>query len=263
MHIGISTAAFFLRYNNEDAFSVLHSLGFRYTEMFFTSYCEYNPTFSAAMRKTQGDIIVNSVHVLNTQFEPQLFNLNPRVRQDSYEFLRQTMESARILGAKYYTFHGLSRLKRSTHSGQNDNFRKVGEDTQKIFEFCSRYGITLCQENVEWSFYNRPGVFTALKEYCPGLKGVLDVKQARISGYPWQDYLTEMGECLSHVHVSDVDETGKMCLPGRGCFPFKELFARLKDVGFNGCVLIEPYQNDYSDLSELRESADYLAGLMA
>lgn len=263
MHIGVSTAAFFLRLNNEDVFPVLRELGFDYTEMFFTSYCEYHPSFARSFLQKQGNITVNSVHVLNTQFEPQLFNLNPRVKRDAYQFLGQAMESAHLLGATRYTFHGLSRLKRASRLGENDNYEFVGKRTQEVFEFCQNYGVTLCQENVEWSFYNRPGIFARLKEYCPGLLGVLDIKQARISGYPWQEYLNEMGESLSHVHVTDVDENGRMCLPGKGIFPFPELIARLKDVGFQGCILLEPYQNDYRELSELKESGEYLKELIS
>ena len=87
---------------------------------------------------------------------------------------------------------------------------------------------------------------------------MLDIKQARISGYDWRDYLSEMGEDLATVHVSDVDASGKMCLPGRGVFPFDELFSRLRDIGFYGAVLIENYSRDYSDPEELRTSYEYL-----
>ena len=68
-----------------------------------------------------------------------------------------------------------------------------------------------------------------------------------------------MGESLEHIHVSDVDENGKMCLPGRGTFNFDELFLRLRDVGFDGPVLIENYQNDYAGLEELRVSYEFIA----
>ena len=199
----------------------------------------------------------HSVHVLGMQFEPQLYAEHPRVRADSAAVLRRAMEAAQELGAKYYTFHGPARLKRTFCA----DFARLGPITQEIFSLCAEYGVTLCYENVEWSLYNRPGVFSALKEYCPALKGVLDLKQARISGYDYRDYLAEMGRDIAHVHVSDVDGAGKMCLPGRGVFDFDELFSRLRDVGFDGAVLIENYKRDYRGEEELRTSFEWLQGV--
>ncbi len=69
-------------------------------------------------------------------------------------------------------------------------------------------------------------------------------------------YLRDMQGAISHVHVSDVDENGKTCLPGKGLYDFKELFARLKDVGFDGAVIIE--SANFSDIDELKNSVEFL-----
>lgn len=262
MKTGISTAAFYLRRENEEAFPLLKELGSDCTEMFFTSFSEYKPSFSESILPQKGKIDVHSVHVLTSQIEPQLFNPHPKVRMDSYYFLEQVMRSAALLGAKHYTFHGITRAKRAARSGENDNFERVGKLMAELCEFCEKFGVTLCQENVEWAFYNRPGVYRRLKEYCPKLKGVLDLKQARLSGFDWRDYLEEMGGDIAHVHVTDVTEEGKRCLPGKGRFPFRELIERLKDKGFDGPLLIEPYSGDYQELSELTEAEAYLRSLI-
>ena len=56
--------------------------------------------------------------------------------------------------------------------------------------------------------------FPELRRACPDLGGVLDIKQARISGYDWRDYLAEMGQSLATVHVSDIAADAKM-VPSR------------------------------------------------
>ena len=129
----------------------------------------------------------------------------------------RTMECANILGANCYTFHGIARIKRTFR----EDLERSGEQTRAIAEVCGRYGVALCYENVEWALYNPPGRgFPVLKEHCPALRGVLDLKQARITGYDYFDYLKEMGSALSHVHVSDITAEGKMCLPGKGITDF-------------------------------------------
>jgi sugar phosphate isomerase/epimerase len=94
------------------------------------------------------------------------------------------------------------------------------------------------------------------------MKGVLDIKQARISEYPYHLYLEEMGERLAYAHISDIDENGKMRLPGMGVFNFEEMIKRLQDVGFDGALLIEVYENDYQKEEELKTSCEYMNELL-
>lgn len=254
MQIGISTATFFKKLYNEDAVRLMDEWGIPTCEVFFTSYCEYGKEFSETVKHNKGKVEVYSVHDLTNHFEPQLYSDHPRVRSDAYAMLQKVMEGAETLGAKYYSFHGIARLKRTFR----ENFSAVIAETQKITEFCAKYGVTLSYENVEWAFVNRPEAFARLKEGCPDLHGLLDIKQARLSGYDWREYLNAMAGCISHVHVSDVTGEGKMCLPGRGVFPFDELFSRLADTGFSGNVFIENYPSDYGELREVKESYEFL-----
>lgn len=258
MKTGISTASLFLRYDNEDAVAVLDELGVGVAEIFLTSFTEYKPEFAELLKSRMGALNAHSVHILNTQVEPQLFNKHPRVREDSFAILADVMRSAQVLGAKHYTFHGTARFKKASRNPANDNLPRMGECIREIGEFCERFGVRLCLENVEWATYNRVGVFTKMKEYYPALQGVLDVKQARISGEGYLPYLREMGENIATVHLSDVDENGKMCLPGRGKTDFVTLLKALKDVGFDGPMLIEAYKDDYQKIEELKQSCNFL-----
>ncbi len=262
MITGVSTASLFNRKNNEDALPFLNEIGVKTAEVFLTSFSEYGVEFGKLLAQRKGNVRVHSVHDLNTQFEPQLFVTNERVRKDAFYWLSKVMESGKELGAKYYTFHGIARIKRAARSGDNDDFNSLCKNFQEIYNFCQNYGLKLCLENVEWATYNRLGVFGKIRSAVPNIGGVLDVKQARISGADYREYLTEMGENLTHVHLSDLDEKGKIRLPGQGVFDFGETIDRLKDVGFDGALIIEVYKDDYADLSEIKNSVDYLDELL-
>ena len=262
MQTGVSTASLFMRKNNEDALPLLNNLGIKTAEVFLTSFCEYEPSFTALLKERMGEISVNSIHILNTQFEPQLLAQHPRVKEDAYAWLEKVLLGANTLGAKYYTFHGAARVKRATHTGINDNFPVIIAGFKQLVDFCAKRNVTLCLENVEWSTYNRLGVFSKIAAEIPELRGVLDIKQARISGYPYESYLSEMGNKVAYAHVSDIDEYGKICLPGKGLFDFKTLILRLKDVGFDGKLFIEVYNQDYQTEEELKISCDYLNELL-
>jgi sugar phosphate isomerase/epimerase len=258
MRTGVSTASLFLRKDNEEALPLLESLGVKTAEVFLTSFSEYGYPFADLLKERKGSLHINSVHDLNTGFEPQLFNAHPRVKADAFGWLEKVMQSANALGAPYYTFHGTARMKRAARLPNADNFPKMIEGFSEILEFCRRHGVALCLENVEWSTYNRPSVFSVLANELPALRGVLDIKQARISGYPYEEYLTEMGNRIAYAHVSDIDDKGKICLPGKGDFDFDTLVKRLKDVGFDGALIVEVYTDNYGDPAELKQSCDYL-----
>ena len=258
MQAGISTASLFMRKYNEEALPLLNELGVKTAEVFLTSFSEYGKEFGEFIAQKKGDLHINSVHDLNTEFEPQLFSLHPRVKADAYGWLDKVLEGANALGAPYYTFHGTSRVKRASRSGKNDDFPSMIKGFAQLTAHCQAHGVTLCLENVEWSTYNRVGVFSKIAQAVPHLRGVLDIKQARISEYPYEEYLQEMGERLAYVHISDVDGQGRICLPGKGIFDFETLVKRLKDIGFNGALLTGVYKNDYAEIQELKTACDYV-----
>ncbi len=258
MQVGISTASLFGRKTTEEALEFLSKSKVSCAEIFLESYCEYNAEFGELLKSVKGNIDVHSVHVLTTQFEPQLYSVNQRAMADSFKLLDMAMSCAEKVNAKYYTFHGGARFKKTPIKL---NFDRVGEITQRIIDTAKSHKITLAYENVHWGYYNYIGFFNEIKKRTVGLKATLDVKQARQSGIEYKDFIDEMKEDIVTVHLSDVDANGKMCLPGNGITDFYDLFSRLHNVGFNGAMLLEVYQNDYQTFDELFSSLDYVNNL--
>lgn len=262
MKVGVSTASLFQRKTNEEALPLLNELGVTCAEVFLTTYSEYNESFGRLLNSLKGNIDVHSVHVLNTQFEPQLFSLADKVKRDAFSLLEGSMSAAKAFGAKYYTFHGIGRYKKDAREGKIDNYPFWAEKLAEIDDFCKGYGIKLSLETVEWSIFRKPQIFTEILKNYPLLTGVLDIKQTRISGYSDEEYIAAMQGRISHVHVSDIDENGRMCLPGKGKYDFTTLLKRLKDGGFDGPIIIEAYKGDYEKVEELKQACDYLQELV-
>lgn len=255
MEIGISTASLFGRYHTEDGLKFLNDNNVKVCEVFLESFSEYTKKFGKILKKAKGNVSVHSIHTLTTQFEPTLYSLNDRAVSDSFKLLERTMQCAKVLNAKNYTFHGVARLKKTPII---IDFDRVGLFTQRIIDLCARYGVSLAYENVHWAYYNYVGFFSELRKRTNGLKGTLDIKQARQSGLDYKDLISEMGKDIVTVHLSDIDANGKMCLPGCGVTDFYDLFSRLADVDFNGAMLIEVYKNDFETSEQLFASLEYL-----
>lgn len=256
MEIGISTASLFGRLYNEDALPLLEKLGAKIAEVFLETYCEYTESFANLLKERKGELKIHSVHTLNTHFEPQLFSDCERTKKDAIGIFEKCLKAGRILGASCYTMHGKARFKRNINY---DNYEKIGEHFCSLTKLCSKYGISLTLENVEWAYYNKPGFFKNVKKYCADLYSCLDVKQARESGFSYKEYIEEMGDSLLTVHLSDVDKNGRTAIPSKnGKFDFEELFKILKYNGFKGDCLIEIYKENFKTYDELAYSLDYL-----
>ena len=258
MQTGISTASLFGRFQTEGAIQELNRAGVKTAEVFLESFSEYSRVYAETVRKLAADIEIHSVHTLTTQFEPQLYSINKRAQEDSFRLLEETMDAAEALGARYYTFHGGARFKKTPYI---IDFDKCGKITERITEVCERHRVSLAYENVHWGYYNYIGFFSELRKRVPNLKGTFDIKQARQSGIFYGDFIDEMGDGIVTAHISDVKSDGKMCLPGRGITDFNEVFSRLRGVGFDGAILLEVYPSDFSELSELYDSLSYITAV--
>ncbi len=234
----------------------MQALGAEVAEVFFSTFYEYRPEFSRELARKLNGLKINSFHTMPVNYELNLFNSTRRVRGDGYYWLDQVCRSAQLLGCKNYTFHGFARI-----GNGKDDFGCLGERLREAADFVKGYGVQLCLENTSYYAYNRPGFFREMKERCPDLMGVFDIKQARRSGYPYAMYLHDMEGSIAYAHLSDVDGDGHCRLPGKGVYDFVEILKRLKGCGFDGNIIIEVYRGDYTDHEELKQSKEFLSEL--
>ena len=116
MEIGISTASFFTKERTENTFDIIDKMDIDICEVFLTTFREYKKEYANQLVERKKNIRVYSVHSLNVQYEPELFNPVDRTREDCEYFFKQVGTAAGILGADYYTFHGLARMKRTPYT---------------------------------------------------------------------------------------------------------------------------------------------------
>lgn len=255
MKLGISTASFFTKVATEDTFEYIKSFNANVCEVFLSSFCEYEGELAEKIVNNKS-VDVHSIHTLTNQFEPELFSLNPRASQDANNVFKNALQVGKKLGAKYYTFHGATRLKKRQY---NFDYSFLGQIISKAMQTANEYGLTLSYETVHWAYFSEPTYFVNLKKQCPNLKATMDIKQIMQADGDYKEFLKVIGKDLTTVHLCDYDENKKLYLPGRGKFDFVELFKRLQDIGFEGACIMEVYPQGYKDISELKVSFDYLS----
>lgn len=255
MQLAISTASYFSKLFTEDSFEQIKKLELKTCEVFLATFYEYTREFCDLLTERSKGLNIYSVHALTNQFEPELFSISPRTRKDAEDLFDKVIGTAQRLNAKYYTFHGPTRLKKKEY---NIDYKLIGERLLELNEKANKKNINIAYENVHWTFFNIPQYFEKLRPYCKGISTVLDIKQAMQIGIDYNSFLDVMGDTLVNVHICDYDEKGKLCMPGKGVFDFKKLFSRLREMGYNGVVTIELYADAYSLFDDIKGCIEYL-----
>lgn len=255
MRLGLTTAAFYGRLETEDAAQKLRQFDVDCAEVFLETYSEYSALFGALVRERLGGIPATSVHPLGTVFENSLFGRSARQRMDAQRIFENVLEAMQALGAKVYVYHG-------RHSSKGTplppDFESYAPRIRELCDLAAAYGVRLCWENVWWCQLSTPQRVVQVREACPRVGFVLDVKQAMRAGFDAADFALAMSDRLCNVHVCDYDAQGKLCMPGKGVCDFSHLGDALRAAGYEGPVILEPYATLFKTDEEIVQSLSYL-----
>ena len=106
MKIGLSTAAFYGKWEVEEAAALLGRYGAECAEVFLQTRSEYAREFARLVRKNLNGVPCTSVHPFGTGFENEFFARSTRQRADALDTFRHALDAAAELGAHLYVYHG-------------------------------------------------------------------------------------------------------------------------------------------------------------
>ncbi len=252
MRIGLSCAAFYGCGETEDAAALVRDYPAEACEVFVQTPSEYCGEFGRIVRERLGGLPCSSIHPLGTQFEQQLFGKSPRQVEDAFRMFTGVCDAGRELGAAYYVFHGPF----GVHAPlAPERIPRLPETFARMQEIAHARGLTVLWENVHWCALRGPEKVRTVIRLLPEVQFVLDTKQAHMAGFMPEELLEAMGGRVRHVHALDVAAEGGLCLPGQGTIDWPGLMAKLRAQGFDGTVVLEPY--DY-----LARDAEALSGAL-
>lgn len=258
MKTGISTASLYGKMYTEEALEFFAENGVEYAEVFLSSFSEYTQDFGKKLKSVQGNVKVNSIHTLNSQFEGQLFAHSVRQYEDALVIFKNALAIGKELGAKIYVMHGPAQMKYTKYVTDYDFFALRTAELAKI---SADYGITLTWENVHWTHYNHPDFFkNIISRTDADICATLDIKQAQQSDTTVDKYIADMSGRIKNLHVVDFDENGRLTLPGWGKYDYKSLLRKMGN--YDGPMIIEVYDGCYGDPKELIQSYNLLKDLL-
>lgn len=250
MKIGVSTACFYPMHT-EDALKMVVQNEIDCTELFFNSFSELTPRFVKSLCDilATGKTAVTSIHPFTSGMEPMLFfgDYDRRIN-DGLEMYKLYCEAAVRLGAKYIVLHG-------AYVHQKITSEQYVEDFYRLHTLAKSYGVAIAQENVGRCKSGNPELLRLLRREIPDIAFVLDLKQVHRCEGTIDEFLEAMGSNIVHLHLSDANDAGD-CLPiGAGNFDFSGFFERMAKLGYTGDGVLELYRHNYTQESELWDSA--------
>lgn len=258
MTVGVSTANLYPM-RTEEAFKALLDAGFRTVEVFINTESEATAEFAEEIREMAEayGAHIPSVHSYNSSSEAfLLFSNYQRRLEDGLKRLDQVFCAAQIMGASYVIMHG-------DRPGGPLSFKESVLRYEKLYDLGQKRGVTLLQENVVHYRSAELGYISEMRRLLKDkAQFVFDLKQSVRCGLEPGEVISAMGSGLRHVHISDNDFAHDCLVPGRGCVDYKRMFGTLKEIGFDGSLIIELYRNNFKNISDLIEGYDFLSGLI-
>ena len=237
MLLGLSTAAFYGKWETEEAAARIAELPLDCAEVFFQSDSETEMEFAALVKEKLGQVSCTSVHPLGG-YENYMAGRPARQVRDAFDHFRRILDAGAALGAKTFVYHGRNTPQLSPLPWN------LNWNVEALVPMCAEAearGMVIGWENVYWCQLTEPQRVLEARDALPQVRFTLDIKQAMRAGCDPIAFVHAMGNRLCNVHVCDWREDGMLCLPGEGGFDFDALFAALREVEYEGPVIMEPY----------------------
>ena len=177
--------------------------------------------------------------------EQDLISPEAATRAGGMSYLRGCIEAARDLGAVNLVGPMFSAVGRTWQQAPDERERDMELLTGELQELCAYagdHGVVLCIEPLnrfETSFINLTSQVVELVDRVghPSCAILLDTFHMNIEERSLGDAIRSAGDRLKHVHACENDRGA----PGTGHVPWEDVATALRDIGYDGPVVIESF----------------------
>lgn len=256
MKLGTATSVLY-QYGIQDAIPVISRTGFDGVDIWGGRPHVYRQDLSPGelegLRQIVEDngLIVSSLMPAFYRYPHSLSNPNPKVRDDSIDYMRECVDNAAILGAGIvlvvpdHSLFGQSR---------EDSLGRMMESIDVVARHASQYDLQL---GIEVLYYDETDLVNSADDALEiidqlGLGNigvVLDTGTLNLSKESPEEILTKLDDLMLQVHVNDNDggQEQQNLIPGDGTYDFRYLIQVLREHNFSGFLsaeLTKGYAND-------------------
>ncbi len=219
-------------------------LGFDVLEIAAHHINNYSPGQLNEIRQSaRGNNIILTAGI-GPSVEKNLSSADAAVRKAGNAFFRETLTNiakldVHIIGGALYSYWPIDYSKPVDKAG--DRARGI-EGIRGIADFANELGIDLCLEVLN-RFENHvlntaaEGVAFVQEVGKPNVKVMLDTFHMNIEEDSIGGAIRTAGPLLGHFHTGECNRR----VPGKGRVPWREIGEALRDIGYDGTIVMEPF----------------------
>ena len=197
MQLGLSTAAFYGRWETEEAAERIAELGFDCAEVFLQSESENTKHFAALVRQKLKDVPCTSVHPLGG-YENYMAGRPARQVRDAFDHFRRILDAGAEMGAQTFVYHGRNTpLLRPLAWNLQWNIEAIAP----MCEEAAQRGMVIGWENVCWCQLTEPKRVLEARAALDQVRFTLDIKQDAIRWSLYMPWVTGFVMCMSATGI--------------------------------------------------------------
>lgn len=176
------------------------------------------------------------------------------VRESTRDYMRQCLHAAAELGSDRFVgplYAEVGRLWESTAAERAEEMKRFVDALGELSELGESLGVTVCLEALnrfEASFINLTSQVLEVVERVdhPRCQAMIDLFHAGIEEKSIGDAIRLAGSRLAHLQVAENDRG----TPGTGQFDWSDIALALKEIDYDGHVVIETFSPDNEMLAK-------------
>jgi D-psicose/D-tagatose/L-ribulose 3-epimerase len=219
-------------------------LGFDVLEVAAGGLVEMSDDDLAALKQAaqENGIAITSCIGLPAQYNTA--SLDEDVRQNGVAYTKRIIDAmnkcgSKILGGIIYAYWPADYSKPVR---KEEEIAQAIKSVREMADYAARYNIMLALETVnrfeQYLFNDAAEAVQFVKDVDrPNVKVMLDCFHMNIEEDFLGDAIRATGEYLGHYHIGEANRK----VPGKGHMPWDEIGQALRDINYNGYIVMEPF----------------------
>jgi D-psicose/D-tagatose/L-ribulose 3-epimerase len=213
---------------------------------------EVNAPKVTRMTKTDRDVLKGAAadaglaltYSIGMTADMDLVSDDVAIRKNGVAFLQEVAHAMKYMGGSVLAGINYSSWPRKLLPGEDKQIltERAVAGVREAIKAAEDCGVIFCVEVVnrfEQFIMNTAaeGVAFAERVGSPSCKILLDTFHMNIEEDSLRDSIVETGDWLGHFHLGETNRRP----PGRGRMPWPEIFAALREINYQGAVVMEPF----------------------
>jgi D-psicose/D-tagatose/L-ribulose 3-epimerase len=183
-----------------------------------------------------------------------LIDPDPNIRRNGVQYLKDSIDGLAIVGGVNLVgpfYSAVGRTWQQTAEEREHDMKILVEILRELAEYAAKKGVILGLEPLnrfETSFITtaEQAIEVVDRVNHPSCKIMLDTFHMNIEEFSMGDAVRKVGSRLVQVHTNENNRG----TPGAGHVPWKEIGQALKDIKFDGVLVIESFTNKVKSIAK-------------